>query len=191
MKKILIITGIILAIIASLGGFWVLQRNDKSKQIDFYDQKTSINFKYSEKLQSVDLKDEEKEDKFIVRLQNGPKEKSEILIRGSYEEGLRAVTTLAKTDLIPLLLSNAEKSLPLTFPEFELESKKETTIVNHKAGEVIFKYTGPTKKQVKRKLLIIDKDGSTAVYLAMETAADDYDHVNSTYFEPIVQSIHF
>ncbi len=176
-------------VLLSIGGYWILQGNKEPKFIDFHDQKTSLNFKYSEKLQTVQLKKEEKKDKFIVRLQNGSKEKSDLLIRVSYEEGLRTVTTLTKAELIPLLLSNAEKSLPQTFPEFQLETKREIEIANHESGEMIFTYTGPSKKQVKRRLLIVDKDGSTAIYIAMESATENYETVNSEYFEPLVQSV--
>lgn len=188
-KKTLLTVSVIAFV--SLLSFLLWYRTRQSVFVSFYDDKTGIHLRWSDRVRSINLTENELSDGFILRLQKGPSEKRDLLIRLSYEQGLRSVTTLTRSDLIPLLMSNAERSLPQKFPDLAIESKRQFDLNGHKAGEVVFTYTGPAGAKIKRRLIIIDKDGNMAIYLAAEATDKDFADINKAYFDPTINSLRF
>lgn len=185
MKKLTLIISICVTILLVAGfSLWFVDREPAPNT--FHDAKTGLNLQYSADLKQVALTDEQKQDNFVLRLENGAKEKSSILIRVSFEEGLAAITAATKSELIPLLISNAEKTFPSTFPDFNQESSRRFVLSDGRsAGKIIFTYEGPAGQRIKRCLMIIAKDNNMAVYIAAETTEEDYEKVNKAYFETL------
>lgn len=191
MKRTIIVLSIILgASLLVVGGYLWLSR--EPVPLKFSDQKTGLKLQYSPKLLSKPISEIDRKDNFFLRLENGPKEKTQLLIRASYEEGLTLLTTVTRSELIPLLMSNAQRRLSNTFPGLNIESTRQFEIsTGQKAGEVIFTYDSPSKQRIKRRLFIIAKDNNTAIYIAAETTEKEFDGVNKVYFRPIIDSAHF
>lgn len=190
MKQLIILVGVIFLL--SGGGFVYWYGNREKPVYSFVDAKSGLRLTFSQHLVSETLDERAKKDNFLLRLENGPKEKTDILIRVSYEEGLNVVSSVTKSEIIPLLLGNARKNLPKTFPEFVAESTREFTIGSgQKAGEIVFTYKGPAGQRIKRRLVVVSRDNNTAFYVAAETPEADFTRINKTYFEPIMSSLRF
>lgn len=158
----------------------------------FQDSGTQLKLDYSSSLQAVQLTDTDKKDKYVLKLENKPiNEATPLLVRITYEDGLRAVVALTKSELIPMLMSNAESSAKKIFKSLTIESSRQFEVAGHKAGEVIFTYRGQTNQQVKRRLVMIARDDNLVLYLAAESETTEYTRLNTSYFEPLIQSIRF
>jgi hypothetical protein len=189
-KQILLIT---IALIAIVGGalIWLQLRGDRDSSTStaaFTNEHSGLKGKYSKELSTTPLTESEKKDNLFLRLENSSKS---VLIRFSYEEGLKPLTTITKTDLITTVLSNTEKLLPKTFPSLKIESKREFDLGGHRAAEVVFSYQKPGLDKAKRRLVMINKDDNLVVYVAAETDEASYNEVNDKYFTPLINSLSF
>ncbi len=189
-KQILLIT---IAIVAIAGGalIWLQlrgNRDNSTSTVAFTNEHSGLKGKYSKDLSTTRLTESEKKENLFLRLENSNKS---ILIRFSYEEGLKPLTTITKTDLITTVLSNTEKSLPKTFPKLKIESKREFDLNGRRSAEIVFNYQKPGLDKAKRRLIMINKDDNLVVYVAAETDEASYGEINDNYFTPLINSLSF
>lgn len=150
------------------------------------DQSSGVSLSYPDPLTSDQLTDTDREDGFLFRLtsQDPP-----TIVSIRQETGLRAVTTLANVDVLDLLSANAEKALPDRYPGYSVLSENQLSVGGKDAVEIVFTYNGPSSENVQQKLLIIEKDPNTAVYISMQTAAANYESVQKNQFQPILEAL--
>lgn len=152
--------GLVLLTAAVLALAFLFLKQDKTTV--FTDTNNHVSLKYPAQLEQQALSQQDKDDKFILRLsQKNP----EMLITLRYETGLSAVAAITKQEPRDLLLTNALRSYPTRFPEYKEVSQQRLAINGNEAAKLVFTYEGPTGARVLQTLVIIVKDGNTAYYL--------------------------
>lgn len=167
--------------------WWLTREPLKS----FRHEPTGITGMYPADLEAKETSQQDREDNFFLRLEGSKGINEDILVRMSYSEGLRTATTLTKTKLIPLVMSDAEKSLPVTFGDIQVDLRRQFAVNGHEAGEIIFTYKGKTGESVKRRLVMLSKDDDTVIYIAAETTQAEYSKVNAKYFDVLIETLRF
>lgn len=192
MKKRLAVTVALALLLGISAALWLLKGTDEAPSITFNNEATGLTGQYSSDLEAMSISQQDIEDKFFLRLENrSATAGDELLVRMSYETGLRPLVTLLKTKLIPLLLTNAEKALTTSFDDVKVESRRQYQINSKEAGEIVFTYRGKTGQKVKRRLIIINKDDDTSVNLAAESAEESFARIDDVYFSPLINSLRF
>jgi len=157
----------------------------------FYDSAHGIVFQYSPDLGEATLTDQQKKDRYIVRLLPQQSSKYSLEIELRYEDQLRRVSALTHTDLLDMLVSNATKAFAREYKGYKKVSEKQVTINEKKGSELQFTYTGPKNELIYQRFLILIRDPDTAYYLSAQTIEQDFDAVNRRYFERIFSSTEF
>lgn len=152
------------------------------------DPKTGVTFNYLSPLNSQTVSAQDMKDKIVIRLTSSS---PAMLITVKYEDGLQAVAALTHQEPIDIILSNAAKAFPVRFKDYAEVSQRKFKLANNDAAEIIFTYTGPNKSTAKQRLVIVLKDTNTAVYVTAQSEANEFESVNSTYFDGIFNSISF
>lgn len=189
MRKLLITVGVG-ALVMLLGFGAVMMLKVKSDPVlekqEYADNNTGLVLGYPSSLVAEDLSGEEEGS--LLRLQN---QEGNVRIRVSYEKGLRAISVLTKTDTLPMVLENTEKSLSQTFPDIKTHSTSRFDLKGKQGGEIVFSYKKPGETEVKRRLVIVSPDEDTVVYIAAETSSNNYDAANEEFFTQIIDSVDF
>src|SRR5688572_5477792 len=108
-NKILILVALTVVLVGVLG-LLLLSKDPTPTQQLTVDEKLidsleqGLSLRYREPLAEQALSQQDKEDKFILRLAS---QDPAMLVSVRYEDGLRAVTAVSKQELLPMLLSNA------------------------------------------------------------------------------------
>ena len=109
----------------------------------------------------------------------------------SKETGLRIAASLSRADIVPMLLRNIERAYPLRFPEFSKLSEKNLELGDRKAAEIYFTYMGPAGEKIKQRMMIVEYDGDTALYLSAQAKEKDFDGLNRKYFQGMFAKLKF
>ncbi|MEK7602720.1 MAG: hypothetical protein AAB459_00555 [Patescibacteria group bacterium] len=182
--------------VVSTGAYIILRLNpnrsnnptDSTIHQSFTDNKQGISFDYSSTLKQIELNGDDLKDNFVFRAENIYNTDPPILISVRYENGLKAASTVTKQSKIELVMQNLRKAYPKRFPSFEEVSSNKTEIDSKTAQEVVFTYTSNSINS-KQRLLIIDKNEDTVIYVSMQSKNSDYDKLDSEIFTPITNSI--
>jgi hypothetical protein len=152
-------------------------------------QSLNLSFQRPPDLITQALNSDEKESKIAYR--GTPRTDSEqpYLVTIRSEDGLKLAISLTKQELVPMVLGNSEKAFPARFPEFTKVSTRQYEIDGHKAGEFIFSYKAPAGSKTKQRFVVIDKDGNTAIYLALQAKETDFSSLDKQIFERLINSI--
>jgi hypothetical protein len=183
-------------LIIGSGAYVTLRDNNEPKQVAakrvqaFQEPQTGLKLEHPAELQKAELTQEDAKSKILLRITQGEGEKP-LLITVRSETGLRVVATLTKQELLPLLMNNSEKALPQRFKGYKKVSSRTFDLNGVKAGEIIFTYDGPGNIPNQQRFIIYPKDDNTAVYVAMQAQAADFEEVNRDKFEPIAKSLKF
>lgn len=152
------------------------------------DKTTGLSLRYKEPLSQSEVSSQDKKDKFIFRLTSTT---PAMLVSVRYEDGLRAVTAVSRQELLPMLLTNADKSFPQRYSEYSKKQERQLEVAGKKAAELIFTYKGPNGDVAKQRLLIIAKDEDTAIYISAQTQEPKFSQLNDQYFESLFDSVTF
>lgn len=134
---------------------------------------------------------EKPKDEFIFRAEVEGLNKTPALISIRKETGLRIVTSLTKGSLIENLLRNAERAYPQRYPEYKKLSERKLKAGDHDAAELYFTYQGPVKETIKQRLLIVEYDPGTAIYITGQSKESDFEKVNKKYLNRMFASVSF
>jgi hypothetical protein len=179
-----LIAGLITALIGVGVTIYLISR--PSPYNAFRDVQTGLSLNYKPPLKAVSLTAQDKMDNFILRLNSTD---PQMLVTARYETGLQSVAALSKQEILPLLLSNAPKTYSKLYPNYRLNSQKEMLLNGKKAAELNFSYLGSNNTSVHQRLLIIAKDGDTAIYIAAQAPESIYEEANLRYFNSLFDSI--
>lgn len=116
----------------------------------------------------------------------------EFMIDANYEQGasLKKLTGYTKQSLRDSVVTNVNLQLPKQYSEYKELTQRNVTINGIEANETVFEYDSEGVK-VKQRLVLFFKNSDAAVYIRAQAKADEYDEVNSNYFEPIFSSVKF
>jgi len=185
---ILIARLLILATIAGL--FWYgWQRYAALQWLDHTIEPIALSFQYPPDWRLDELTDGDVAKKIWFRATEPPKDPLPLLATIGSEDGLRLAANISKQELVPMILANSERAFPQRHPEFAKVLTKQYELDGHKAGEVIFTYKNPAGSQTKQRFVVIDQDGNTALYLAFQSKASDFDALNKDTFQRLLDSI--
>jgi hypothetical protein len=114
------------------------------------------------------------------------------VINAFYEQGvsLKKLTGYTKQSLRDSVVSNVNIQLPKQFPEYRELTQRNLTINGIEANETIFEYTN-ARARVKQRLVLLFKNSDTAIYIRGQARSEDYEEINSRYFEPLISSAKF
>lgn len=150
-----------------------------------------VSFRYHSDLGEEPLSEQEKKDRYIVKLLPQLKNKYSLEVELRYEKRLRGVAALAHSDPLDMIMANTEQAFPQKYSGYKKVSEKDVTVNGKKGSEMVFTYTGRDGEKIKDRFLAILRDPDTAFYLLAQAKEKDFDAVNKKYFERIFQSIEF
>ncbi len=178
---------IILVMLMALGTYLFIIRKPVVLSTFSYDSR--LQFNYSQRLELQTLSDKDKKDQFIFRATEAPNS-APFLVTVRYEEGLEAISALAKQPPLDLLVNNSQKAYPQRFPGYKEESVRQFELNGHEAAETYFTYKNNAER-IKQRFLIVLRDSDIAFYVAAQAKETDFEKINNTYFQPIFESIDF
>lgn len=132
------------------------------------------------------LSDEDKNNGFIFRLTSSD---PPILVSLKIENQLRSLAVLTKQEIVPLVTSNAKRSLPTRYPDYQ-EHGVEFLKVNGKESAVIeFSYKGPSGQRARQALYIVKKDDDSVLYVSFQTEDSSFNELSTVHLMPLIKSI--
>ena len=193
MKKTLLAVSVTLAVALGVGVTALVLRKTETAQsvTEVSLNEVGLEVQQPTQLKRAELSDKDKQGNVLLRLQESEANKVPVLITVRYEDGLKAIFAVTKQEPLEMLLTNLDKSYPDRFPGFTKISDRELTVGDKEAAEIVFDYQQPGQEKVRQRLLIVIKDSDTAVYVAGQLPADQYDQYNSTLLEPVFTSLKF
>lgn len=196
-RRIAVLLGVsAIFVVGGSGYFLAMRSNSRTEQVSkvLSDSKTTINdeasglhFTFIPPLVKSQLTDRDIEDGFLFRISsNDPA----VLISIRTESKLRSLAALTKQDLIPLVFSNARRSLPSRYTNYkEISAETDIVIAGRKASRIDFSYNGPSGKPVAQSLVMIKKDDDTALYVSFQTTENEFNSLAAAHLTPLLDSL--
>lgn len=195
MSMRILLTGVIIITAVFMVLFVILQPNTSNENLglntlkltNFVDVNQGLSLNYPQTLKKLELTKNDIKDNFIFRADNVNGSDEPVLVSVRYEKGLKEAAALTKQNKLEMVIQNLRKSYPTRFPGFNEISSKITEIEGHEAKEVIFSYQ--TQKITSyQRLVIIDKNDDSVIYIAMQSTKSGFYSVNKNIFDLIINS---
>lgn len=148
-----------------------------------------VEIKHSSSIKSQLLTQKDTSDGFLLRLTS---DNPPVLVSVRQEEGLSVLTLQTNKSLLSILTDNAIKSLATRYPDPEVKKQSEITVNSREASKIEFSYNSPTdnNEKIVQSLIIIPKaDKSSALYISMQTTADNYNTGFQAVFDEMINSV--
>lgn len=143
---------------------------------------------------SGNIEDEEgSQVKILFRATQAGKESRPMVVSIKKETGLRIVTSLTRVEMLAGLLRNMERAYPQRFPEYKKESERTFEQGGKRVAEIYFTYKSPAGEGeiVKQRLMVVEYDGDTAIYLSAQAKQNDFNFLDEKYFNQTFKSLKF
>ena len=190
-KGIVVAASILGAVLIASTAIILASRNDSGGnqspiETSYSDAATGIKLHYNNIFTPASLTDDDKENKFILRLESlNPA----MLVSVRYETGIRAAATISRQVPLQMLKNNANRSFPTRYSDYSSENERELTVTGKQAAELIFTYKGPSGEKAKQRFLIVLKDDDTAFYISAQAQDARFEELNTQYFDKIFSSL--
>jgi hypothetical protein len=200
-RRIVLVGGVLVALVGCITAVLLARRgnSDGNKQLVKNATTTSlsdsqvglvVNRDASLTEKSISKEDSQKGQLWEVTQPTGSRQ--EFVINAFYEQGdsLKKLTGYTKQPLRDSVMASINLQLPKQYPGYKELIQRNLTVNGTDASETIFEYTN-SGARIKQRLLLLFKNSDTAVYIRAQAKAEEYEAINTQYFEPLLTSAKF